>query len=152
MKIDEYGRYLFVGSSNGLIQSYNLHNFTPAAEPLTISSFSITSICTYCPDMQEPLNLVITLSSGQVLLYKQISSDFSVTQNFMGVEEYTIQRNNASFRGQNQLSFEFLSQIQNHFDTNPQYLHQMARVAKFRGPPEGDELRVQDNKAAKSIL
>ena len=87
LKIDEMGRYLFVGTSTGLIQCFTLPNLKPIGEILTISTFGIHNIATYCPDIHEPINLIISMESGQVVLYKQISSDFTVTQNYMNVEE-----------------------------------------------------------------
>jgi len=59
MKIDELSRYVMVGSKTGVVQVFNLHDFSAASDELTFSTFEITSIEAYSklPD----LHLVVAL-------------------------------------------------------------------------------------------
>ena len=71
MKIDEQGRYVFVGTNTGLVQAFDTKNFVAASDVLTISTYPIHNITTYCAGKeQENLHIIIALGSGQIVLYK----------------------------------------------------------------------------------
>ena len=62
MAIDKHCRYVFVGTKTGLIQAYNLSDFSVASEVMTFSTFGVNNIELIC--QKQELYLVVALSSG----------------------------------------------------------------------------------------
>lgn len=44
MAIDKHSRYVFVGTKHGLIQAFNISDFSAATEVMTFSTFAVNNI------------------------------------------------------------------------------------------------------------
>ena len=58
---------------------FSTNDFSPISEMLTLSTYQINNIQLYTFD--EVIYLIVALASGQVSLYKEINSNFQITQN-----------------------------------------------------------------------
>ena len=109
MKIDDTSSYVFVGTKHGLLQGFSTKDLSPVTDIMTVSTFAIHNI--ELLTSESGLYMALSLSSGQVLLFRTENQRFKVSQNSWK-HEYTIQR---QVQPAFQLSFEFVSQIHDHF-------------------------------------
>lgn len=64
MKIDPEARYIFLGSRTGLVVAFNIHNFEPISEVMTLSAYAINNIELFYEPQSDDLCLLASLSSG----------------------------------------------------------------------------------------
>ena len=80
----------------------------------------------------KDLYLIVSFISGQVSLFKSIDQHFLITQN-PRKDSYSIQMMPVPEKPL-LLDFEFISQINNHFEIHDPRIFQSVKIAPYEGP------------------
>ena len=137
---------LFIGSADGLIQAFSSSTLKPVSRPLAISPYAVRNIESFKYGHQ--IHLAIALASGQVVLYRSLDQGVRINQDHRK-DGYMIMYNQrpqslreisfGTAEPENpgeQLDFEFVTQVLNHFEHQHPQIWQLVRVAQSFDPVE----------------